>query len=136
MKTYTGLYIFAASAKDEVLDKQIEKATGEITRLSGNILNTEVLGKKTFARPMHKRDAGVYVRVRFEADPSAIATLTHRYHLMDEVFRVQFNVVDERRESKIAKQTEAQKAREEARAAAAAAAAAAQAPAAEEKTEA
>lgn len=132
MKTYTGLYIFAAAAKDEVLDKQIEKAVAEITRLSGKVLNTEVLGRKTFARPMHKRDAGVYVRVRFEADPTAIATLTHRYHLMDEVFRVQFNVVDERREGKIAKQTEVQKAREEARLAAAAA----EAPAAEEKTEA
>ena len=37
---------------------------------------------------------------------------------MDEVFRVQFNVVDPRREAKIAKQIEAQKAREAARIAA------------------
>jgi ribosomal protein S6 len=35
MKKYDGLYIFAGSAKDDALDKQIEKVRGEITRLSG-----------------------------------------------------------------------------------------------------
>ena len=43
MKKYDGLYIFAGSAKDDVLDKQIDKVRGEITRLSGNVLTTEVL---------------------------------------------------------------------------------------------
>ncbi|MBO7653326.1 MAG: 30S ribosomal protein S6 [Kiritimatiellae bacterium] len=92
MKTYTGLYIFAGSAKDEVLDQLIEKACGEITRVNGNVLSKEILGKKTFAHLMHKRDCGVYVRIRFEAEPAAITTLTNRYHLMEEVFRVQFTV--------------------------------------------
>ena len=118
MKTYTGLYIFAGSAKDDVLDKHIEKACAEITRLSGKVISTEILGKKNFAHLMHKRDCGVYVRVRFEIDPAQIVTLTNRYHLVDEVFRVQFNVVDPRREAKIAKQIEVQKAREAARIAA------------------
>ncbi|MBP5227020.1 MAG: 30S ribosomal protein S6 [Kiritimatiellae bacterium] len=133
MKTYTGLYIFAGSAKDEVLDQLIEKACGEITRVNGNVLSKEILGKKTFAHLMHKRDCGVYVRIRFEAEPAAITTLTNRYHLMEEVFRVQFTVVDLRREEKIAKQAEERAAREAARAAREAekAAAAENAPAAE-----
>ena len=119
MKKYDGLYIFAGSAKDEALDKQIEKARGEITRLSGNVLSTDVLGKKTFARPMHKRDNGVYVKIRFELDPAQISTLVSRYHLVEDIFRVQLLAVDERRESVLAKQAETQKAREAARAAAA-----------------
>jgi len=119
MKKYDGLYIFAGSAKDEALDKQIEKARGEITRLSGTVLSTDVLGKKTFARPMHKRDNGVYVKIRFELDPAQISTLVSRYHLVEDIFRVQLLAVDERRESVLAKQAETQKAREAARAAAA-----------------
>ncbi len=119
MKKYDGLYIFAGSAKDEALDKQIDKVRGEITRLSGNVLTTEVLGKKTFARPMHKRDNGVYVKIRFELDPAQIQTLIARYHLAEEVFRVQILAVDERREAVLVKQAEVQKAREAARAAAA-----------------
>ena len=76
MKKYDGLYIFAGSAKDDVLDKQIDKARNEITRLSGNVLSTVVLGKKTFARPMHKRDNGVYVKIRFELDPLQVTAVT------------------------------------------------------------
>jgi ribosomal protein S6 len=113
------MYIFAGSAKDEALDKLVEKARGEITRLSGKIQSTEVLGKKTFARPMHKRDNGVYVRIRFQLDPAQIATLTGRYHLIEDIFRFQLLAVDERREAALAKQAEELKTREAARAAAA-----------------
>ena len=119
MKKYDGLYIFAGSAKDDVLEKQIDKARGEITRLSGNVLSTDLLGKKTFARPLHKRDNGVYVKIRFELDPAQIPTLIGRYHLSEDVFRVQILAVDERREAVLANQAQVQKTREAARAAAA-----------------
>ncbi len=122
MKKYDGLYIFAGSAKDDVLDKQIDKVRGEITRLSGNVLTTEVLGKRTFARPMQKRDNGVYVKIRFELDPNHITTLLGRYHLAEDVFRVQILAVDERRESVLVRQAEERKAREATRAEAEAAA--------------
>jgi ribosomal protein S6 len=112
------LYIFAGTAKEDVLDKQIDKARGEITRLSGNVLSTEVLGKKTFARPMRKRENGVYVKIRFELDPAQVSALKGRYRLAEEVFRVQILAVDERREALLAKQAEERKAREAARAAA------------------
>ena len=94
MKKYDGLYIFAGQAKDDVLEGQINKALAEITRLEGNVLSQEVLGKRTFARPMHKRDNGVYVQVRFELDPAKVSELTNRYRLVEEVFRVQFLAVD------------------------------------------
>ena len=123
MSKYDGLYIFTGVAKDEALDKQIEKALAEITRLVGKVIDTVNLGRKTFSHPMHKKDSGVYVRVRFEIDPSKISVLTNRYHLTGDVFRVQFLVVDERREAILTKQARARKAREEARAAKTAAAA-------------
>ncbi|MEI7899648.1 MAG: 30S ribosomal protein S6 [bacterium] len=118
MNKYDGLYIFAGSAKDDVLDKQIDKARGEITRLSGNVLSTDVLGKKSFARPMHKRDSGVYVKIRFELDPAQVSTLVDRYRLVEDIFRVQILVIDERREAILVKQAAVHKAREAARAAA------------------
>jgi small subunit ribosomal protein S6 len=135
MKKYDGLYIFAGSARDEVLDKMVEAAIAEITNHSGNILSTEVLGKKTFARPMKKRDNGVYVKIRFEIDPAAIEKLTKRYKLIEDVFRVQFLAVDERLETVLAEQADAAVAREVARTEAAAAATAAAAEAAAAKSE-
>lgn len=125
MRKYDGLYIFAGAVKEDGLDKQVDRMRGEITRLSGVVLNTEVLGKRTFARTMQKRESGIYVRIRFELDPSAMKTLVDRYHLIEDLFRVQFLAVDERREEVIADQIAVRKARDAAAQAAAAQAAAA-----------
>ena len=86
---------------------QITKALAEVTRLGGNVLVQEVLGKRTFARPMQKRENGVYVQVRFELDPSKVTELVNRYRLVEEVFRVQILAVDDRREALLAAQAEA-----------------------------
>lgn len=107
MKKYDGLYIFAGQAKDDVLDGQITKALSEITRLGGSVLSQEVLGKRTFAHPMHKRENGVYVQVRFELDPASVSELVNRYRIVEEVFRVQILAVDDRLEAKLAAQREA-----------------------------
>ena len=131
MKKYDGLYIFAGQAKDDVLDAQIQKALAEVTRLGGNVLTQEVLGKRTFAHPMHKRENGVYVLVRFEFEPSKVSELVNRYRLVEEVFRVQILSVDERREAILAKQAEAAAKREAITAQKDAEAAAAEASAAE-----
>ena len=106
MKKYDALYIFAGQAKDDVLENYIEKALAEITRLEGVVVSKEVLGKRAFARPMRKRESGVYVEVRFEIEPSKIAELVNRYKLVEEVFRVQILAVDERREEILARQRE------------------------------
>ena len=130
MKKYDGLYIFAGQAKDDVLNGQIAKAVAEITRLGGEVLAQEILGKRTFARPMHKRENGVYVQVRFALDALKVTELVKRYKLVEEVFRVQITAVDERREALLNEQREAA-ARREAAKAAAQAEAPAEAPAAE-----
>ena len=107
MKKYDGLYIFAGNAKDDVLEGSLAKAVAEIERFGGTVEAQEVLGKRTFARPMHKRENGVYALVRFELDPAKVTELVNRYRLVEEVFRVQILAVDERREAVLAAQAEA-----------------------------
>jgi len=112
------MYIFANVAKDDSIEGLVEKAGNEITRLNGKVLSTTVLGKKSFARTMQKKESGVYVKIRFEIDPAQVALLQSRYHLLEEFFRVQILTVDARREAAIIKQTEEQKVRDAAKAAA------------------
>ncbi len=107
MKKYDGLYIFAGNAKDDVLEGSLAKAVAEIERFGGKIESQDILGKRTFARPMHKRENGVYALVRFEMDPLNVKELVNRYRLVEEVFRVQILAVDDRREAKLAAQREA-----------------------------
>jgi ribosomal protein S6 len=128
MKTYDAVYIFVGIAKDDALNACLEKALAEVTRVGGNILSTESLGKRTFARPMSKKESGVYVKVRMELDPSKVDELVKRYQLVEDVFRVQILAVDARREARIASERQA-RAERQARKEAAQAAAAAQAPA-------
>jgi len=101
MKKYDVLYVFVGIAKDDALNANLEKALAEVTRLGGNVLSTESLGKRTFSRPMSKKESGVYVKVRMEFDPAKIRELRERYRLVEEVFRVQILAVDERREAKL-----------------------------------
>ena len=107
MKKYDALYIFAGTAKEDALDEQLSKALAEITRLGGVVETQTVLGKRTFAHPMRKRESGVYAEVRFQFDPLKVTELVNRYKLVEEVFRVQILAVDERREAKLAAQAEA-----------------------------
>jgi ribosomal protein S6 len=102
MKKYDALYIFVGIAKDDALEANLEKALAEVTRLGGNVLEKVTLGKRAFSRPMKKRENGVYVKVRMELDPLNVDELVNRYHLVEEVFRVQILAVDDRREAKIA----------------------------------
>lgn len=125
MKKYDALYIFVNVAREDAMDALLAKVSEEITRLGGTIIGSEDLGKKTFARPMKKREAGVYLRVRFELDPSKLDELIARYKLVDEVFRVQILAVDDRREALVVEQNARRKAKAEAEAEAAQAAEAA-----------
>ena len=123
MKTYDALYIFVGVAKDDVLEANLEKALAEVTRLGGNVLEKVSLGKRSFSRPMKKRENGVYVKVRFELDPLKVEELVKRYLLVEEVFRVQILAVDTRREAKIAQERAARAERQAKKEAAAAASA-------------
>ena len=104
MKKYDALYIFVGAVRDDALEASLEKALAEITRLEGNVLEKVSLGKRTFSRPIRKRESGVYVKVRFEIDPLKVEELMKRYRLVEDVFRVQVLAVDDRREVRIARE--------------------------------
>ena len=121
MKKYDALYIFVGIAKDDALEAYLDKALAEVERFGGKVLEKVSLGRRSFSRPMKKRENGVYVKVRLELDPANVDALVKRYKLVEEVFRVQILAVDERREAQIA-QERADRAERQARKKAAAAA--------------
>ena len=102
MKKDDALYIFVGIAKDDALEAYLDKALAEVERFGGKVLEKVSLGRRSFSRPMKKRENGVYVKVRLELDPANVDALVKRYKLVEEVFRVQILAVDERREAQIA----------------------------------
>ena len=126
MKKYDALYIFVGIAKDDALEATLDKALVEVERVGGNVLERVSLGRRSFSRPMKKRESGAYVKVRMELDPARVDDLVKRYQRVEDVFRVQVRAVDERREAKIAAERAERAERQAKREAAAAAALAAQ----------
>ena len=96
MKTlYEGLFIFPELLEEEQLDQSIEVVKAELEKLDGTLESTTRLGKRSFARPMQKKKAGVYVVMMFRLDGEKIDALKHRLKLVSDVFRAQFMKKDE-----------------------------------------
>ncbi|MCA1808382.1 MAG: 30S ribosomal protein S6 [Kiritimatiellia bacterium] len=89
MKKYEGMFIFYPKADDQALEEKTGVVTAEITKLGGVVNGVTRMGRATFARPMKKSDAGIYVLINFELDPLSVDQLRKRYRLNEDVLRVQ-----------------------------------------------
>jgi ribosomal protein S6 len=93
LNTYEALFIFGAQLKDEEVAAATARVTEEITSRGGTVTATDTIGKRTFARTMKKQDAGIYVRLHIEMEPSLVEAVLRRYRLNEDVFRVQITCV-------------------------------------------
>ncbi len=96
MKKYEGLFIFGETVQEEKLKDLAAYVTGEITKAGGKILESKDLGRRAFARIMQKKESGFYFSVIFLAPQEKISVLTSRYHLNDDIFRVQITSFDDK----------------------------------------
>jgi small subunit ribosomal protein S6 len=91
VKRYEGLFIFDTAGKEEGLKDTIDKISAEITNAGGKVETVQKMDKRNFSRVANKKhNAGFYVNVIFESQPSALDQLKHRFAINDEVFRVLF----------------------------------------------
>lgn len=88
MKKYEGLIIFPQMTDEQVLEEKLGKIRNEITRLGGVVAATTRMGRNAFARPLKKKESGVYALVAFSLDPLQIASLRERLKLNEDVVRI------------------------------------------------
>ena len=92
MKRYEGLFILDTAGKEETIKDTIDKISAEITALGGKVETVQKMDKRNFMRVANKKyNAGFYVNVIFEGQPSVIDQLKHRFAMSDDVFRVMFS---------------------------------------------
>lgn len=89
MKKYDIMLILPDSVQREDVDPILDRVTADIEKLNGKVLGRNVLGKRTFARPLKKQEGGVYVEMKVELEPDGISQLLVRFKLNEEVFRAQ-----------------------------------------------
>ncbi len=94
LKTYDMICIFPTSLNEEALGNVLTRLDEEVGRQGGRVLSKQPMGERSFARPMKKRDAGIYMTLRCELEPESVATLRARLKLVDDLFRAQILVAD------------------------------------------
>jgi ribosomal protein S6 len=92
VKKYEGLFILDLAGKEEGVKDAVDKISTEITTLGGKIETVQKMDKKNFARVANKRhNAGFYVNIIFQSQPSVLDQLKHRLAMNEDVFRVLFS---------------------------------------------
>jgi ribosomal protein S6 len=87
---YEGLFIFPEMLDDEQLDQAIDVVKTELEKLGGSLESTTRLGKRSFARPMKKKKAGIYTIMMFRLDGMQMPAFKLRLKIATNVFRAQF----------------------------------------------
>jgi len=91
MKRYEGLFILETAGKEEGIKESIDKISAEIATAGGKVETVQKMDKRNFVRIADKKhNAGYYVNVIFESEPSTLDQLKHRFAMNEEVFRVMF----------------------------------------------
>jgi len=91
VKRYEGLFILETAGKEEGLKDTIDKISLDITTAGGKVETVQKMDKRNFMRVADKKhNAGFYVNIIFESEPSVLDQLKHRFAANEEVFRVLF----------------------------------------------
>lgn len=98
-KKYEALFIFAGNVREDDLETVLSSSVGEIEKLGAKIESSEIIGRRPFARTMQKQTHGNYAKVRFEIDPSQVASIHDRFKHNDDCFRLQIVTRNERIEA-------------------------------------
>jgi ribosomal protein S6 len=92
VKRYEGLFILETAGKEEGLKDSIDKLSSEITAAGGKVETVQKMDKRNFSRVANKKhNAGFYVNIIFEGNPTLIDQLKHKFAMNQEVFRVLFS---------------------------------------------
>jgi ribosomal protein S6 len=97
LRQYEAIFIFRSSLKKEALQESVDQVGKEISSQGGTELETNELGKRTFARAFRKggHDAGQLVRFIFTMDPAKVDAFRERFRHREDIVRLQIISVGE-----------------------------------------
>mgnify|MGYP006278381593 CR=1 FL=1 len=87
MRTYEALYIVNPELGDDDIQTVATQVETLVTSNGGTIVRSEIWGKRKLAYPVEKHTEGVYVLLRFEAEPSFAARLENHVKLAEPIIR-------------------------------------------------
>jgi small subunit ribosomal protein S6 len=96
-RTYEVIFIVDPAAGDEEVMRLSEGVQKIITDQGGNIVKTEMMGKRQLAYEINHKKDGIYVLLEVEGSGAEIAEVERRMRVNDQVLRYMTIRVDEAR---------------------------------------
>jgi len=120
LRTYETIYIVRPDLSEEDVQALAKDVESQITGDGGEIIKSEIWGKRRLAYQVQKFNEGYYILVRFTATPIFVARLENYFRLTDTIIRYLLLHFDDRTlrlEARQKKRKEAEVVRAAARAA-------------------
>lgn len=95
MRTYEALYIVTPEMEDNAIHTVVAEVEQLIVNGGGTIVRSDVWGRRKLAYPIHKHIEGVYVVLRFTANPDFIKRFEQQMKLLETVIRHMVLYLDE-----------------------------------------
>ena len=96
-RTYEVIFIVDPTAGDEEVMRLSEGVQKIITGQGGNIVKTEMMGKRQLAYEINHKKDGIYVLLEVEGSGGEIAEVERRMRVNDQILRYMTVRVDEAR---------------------------------------
>lgn len=87
MRTYETMFILRPDLEEEKQTSLIERFKSVITDQGGEVLQTNIWGKRNLAYEIQKYREGYYVVMQFKGDGEITKELERVYRITDEVLR-------------------------------------------------
>lgn len=87
MRTYEALYIITPEMEEDGIQTVANAVEELVTSNEGSIVRSEIWGKRKLAYEVNNHSEGVYVLMRFQADPEFIGRLENYFRLADPIIR-------------------------------------------------
>lgn len=101
MKLYEALFILDIQGKEEGVVEMIGEIEATIQSVGGNLKGTQKMDRRRFENVAGRLDAGYYLGVTFELEPSKLASLNQKFNLNGKIYR-QFYIKSKKSKKEIA----------------------------------
>jgi len=88
LNKYEAVFILNIRKVDDEGDAFSKEFTGMLEEWGGNIVETQPMGRKQFAREIKKSKAGIYWNYVFNLDPEKVLAIRNQFRLDDRVIRL------------------------------------------------
>lgn len=97
MLIYETVLILKPVMSDPEVAEYLEKLKQTIAAESGEVVNTEVWGRRKLTHIIGKAREGVYLYVKYKATPALLKKMSHNFSVSDDVLRDMTVVAQDRK---------------------------------------